>query len=131
MTTQAQREGFRKAVAAGVRLAYGTDSGVYPHAMVAIQFGYQVRLGQSPLEAIRSATIVAAELMGWEDRVGSLAAGRFADLVAVDADPLLDIEVLRRPADRRQGRRAGRLRPPVSGRASAAGARRRARSRPR
>ena len=98
LTTQAQREGFRKAVAAGVRLAYGTDSGVYPHAMVAIQLGYQVRLGQTPLEAIRSATVVAAELMGWEDRVGSLAAGRYADLVAVEADPLLDIEVMRRPA---------------------------------
>jgi imidazolonepropionase-like amidohydrolase len=97
-TTLAQREGFRKAVAAGVRLAFGTDSGVYPHAMAAIQLGYQVRLGQTTLEAIRSATIVAAELMGWEDRVGSLSAGRFADLVAVDADPLLDIEVLRRPA---------------------------------
>jgi imidazolonepropionase-like amidohydrolase len=96
-TTQAQRDGFRKAVAAGAKLAYGTDSGVYPHAMVAIQFGYQVRLGQSPLDAIRSATIVAAELMGWEDRVGSLRVGRFADLVAFDADPLMDIEVLRRP----------------------------------
>ena len=66
--------------------------------MVAIQLGYQVRLGQTPLEAIRSATIVAAELMGWEDRVGSLAAGRYADLVAVETDPLLDIEVMRRPA---------------------------------
>jgi imidazolonepropionase-like amidohydrolase len=98
LTTQAQREGFRKAVAAGVRLAYGTDSGVYPHAMVAIQLGYQVRLGQTPLEAIRSATVVAAELMGWEDRVGSLGAGRCADLVAVETDPLLDIEVMRRPA---------------------------------
>jgi imidazolonepropionase-like amidohydrolase len=97
LTTEAQREGFRKAVRAGVRLAYGTDSGVYPHAMVAIQLGYQVRLGQTPLQAIQSATIVAAELMGWEDRVGSLQAGRFADLVAVDVDPLADVEVLRRP----------------------------------
>ncbi len=97
-TTLAQRKGFGKAVAAGVMLAYGTDSGVYPHAMAAIQLGYQVRLGQTTLEAIRSATIVAAELMGWEDRVGSLAAGRYADLVAVETDPLLDIEVMRRPA---------------------------------
>ena len=97
-TTQAQRDGFTKAVAAGVRLAYGTDSGVYPHHMVAIQLGYQVRLGQSPAAAIRSATLTAAELMGWDDRVGSIAPGRYADLVAVDADPLVDIEVLRRPA---------------------------------
>ena len=98
LTTQAQRDGFRKAVQAGVKLAYGTDSGVYPHAMAAIQLGYQVRLGQAPLETIRSATIVAAELMGWEATVGSLQAGHFADLVAVDADPLADIEVLRRPS---------------------------------
>ena len=57
LTTQAQRDGFRKAVAAGVRIAFGTDSGVYPHGMNAIQFGYQVRLGQTPLAAIRSATL--------------------------------------------------------------------------
>ena len=97
-TTEAQRAAFGKAVAAGVRIAYGTDSGVYPHPMVAIQLGYQVRLGQTPLQALRSATLTAGELMGWEDRVGSLRPGRFADLVAVTADPLEDIEVVRRPA---------------------------------
>ncbi len=97
-TTKAQRAGFTKAVAAGVRIAFGTDSGVYPHGLNAIQFGYQVRLGQSPVEAIRSATIGAAELMGWEDHVGSLQLGRFADLVAVGSDPLADIEALRAPA---------------------------------
>ena len=96
-TTQAQRDGFAKALAAGVRIAYGTDSGVYPHRMVAIQLGYQVRLGQTPAEAIRSATLTAATMMGWEDRVGALALGRFADLVALDADPLVDIDVVRRP----------------------------------
>jgi len=97
MTTQAQRDGFAKAVRAGARIAFGTDSGVYPHGRNAIQFGYQVRLGQSPLEAIRSATVVAAECMGWDDLVGSLRPGRFADLVAFGADPLADIEVLRAP----------------------------------
>ncbi len=97
-TTDAQRLGFSKAVAAGARIAFGTDSGVYPHGMNAIQFGYQVRLGQSPLDAIRSATIGAAELMGWEDVVGALRPGRFADLVAVTSDPLVDVEVLRAPA---------------------------------
>jgi imidazolonepropionase-like amidohydrolase len=96
-TTQAQRDGFSKAVAAGVRLAYGTDSGVYPHRMVAIQLGYQVQLGQTTAEAIRSATLTAAECLGWDDRIGSFVPGRFADLVAVDSDPLTDIEVLRRP----------------------------------
>ena len=97
MTTEAQREGFSKAVKAGARIAFGTDSGVYPHGRNAIQFGYQVRLGQSPLEAVRSATVVAAECMGWEDRVGSLQPGRFADLVALPSDPLLDVETLRSP----------------------------------
>ena len=88
---------LRKAVERGVRITYGTDSGVYPHALVARQFAWFVRCGMSPLEAIRSATVTAAECMGWSDRVGSLAPGRFADLVAVDGDPLADVTVLERP----------------------------------
>jgi imidazolonepropionase-like amidohydrolase len=96
-TTEAQRRGFSKAVTAGARIAFGTDSGVYPHGMNAIQFGYQVRLGQTPLDAIRSATTNAAELMGWEHLVGSLRPGRFADLIAVASDPLTDVGVLRAP----------------------------------
>jgi imidazolonepropionase-like amidohydrolase len=87
-TTEAQRHGFRAAVAAGVRIAYGTDAGVYPHGQNAIQLPYLVRHGLTPLEAIRSATIRAAEMMGWDDRVGSLEVGRHADLVAVAGDPL-------------------------------------------
>jgi imidazolonepropionase-like amidohydrolase len=102
-TTQAQRDAFSLAVRAGVRIAYGTDSGVYPHPMVATQLGYQVRLGQTSLEAIRSASLVAAACMGWDDRVGSLDVGRYADLVAIDADPLVDIDILRRPASVMQG----------------------------
>jgi imidazolonepropionase-like amidohydrolase len=93
-TTEAQREGFRKAVKAGVKIAYGTDSGVYPHADVAKQLAYMVRYGMTPVQAVQSATIVAAELMGWEDRVGSLEPGRFADLVAIEGDPLEDPERL-------------------------------------
>jgi imidazolonepropionase-like amidohydrolase len=93
-TTDAQREGFEKAVKAGVRIAYGTDSGIYPHPMVARQFPYMVRHGMTPMQAIRSATIVAAEMMSWEDRVGSVSAGRFADLVAVDGDALDDVGLL-------------------------------------
>lgn len=96
-TTQAQRAGFAKAVAAGVRIAFGTDSGVYPHGRNAIQFGYQVRHGQTPIDAIRSATTSAAALLDWSDRVGALATGRFADFVVLPEDPLADIEVLRRP----------------------------------
>jgi len=93
-TTDAQRDGFRKAVKAGVKIAYGTDSGVYPHAWVGRQFAYMVRYGMTPMEAIRSATVVASELMGWRDRVGSIAPGLFADLAAVDGDPLEDISLL-------------------------------------
>jgi imidazolonepropionase-like amidohydrolase len=95
-TTDAQREGFRKAVAAGVRIAYGTDSGVYPHGDNARQFAYMVRYGMTPMQAIRSATIDAATLLGKEADIGSIAVGKRADLVAVTGDPLADIEVLRR-----------------------------------
>jgi imidazolonepropionase-like amidohydrolase len=88
---------FAKALDAGVRITFGTDSGVYPHGQNARQLGSYVRLGMTPLDAIRSATTVAAELMGWSDRVGALAPGRFADLVAVDGDPLSDVTILERP----------------------------------
>ena len=90
-------EVFRKAVESGVRITYGTDSGVYPHELVARQFATFVRFGMAPIQAIRSATLVAAECLGWADRVGSLALGRFADLVAVNGDPLADITALERP----------------------------------
>jgi imidazolonepropionase-like amidohydrolase len=93
-TTEAQRAGFRKAVEAGVRIAFGTDSGVYPHGLNARQFAYCVRYGMTPLEAIRSATTVAAELMGWGDRVGALRPGLAADLIAVAGDPLADVDSL-------------------------------------
>jgi imidazolonepropionase-like amidohydrolase len=88
---------FRKALEAGVRIAFGTDSGVYPHGLNGRQFASYVRLGMHPIDAIRSATTTAAELMGWSDRVGSLATGRFADLVAVRADPLGDVAALETP----------------------------------
>jgi imidazolonepropionase-like amidohydrolase len=93
-TTEAQRQGFARCVEAGVRLAYGTDSGVYPHAMAARQFAYQVKYGMTPMQAIQSATAVAAELLGWSDRVGAIEPGRFADLVAVAGDPLEDMDAL-------------------------------------
>ena len=91
-TTDAQRAGFRKAVTAGVRIAYGTDSGVYPHRLVARQLPYMVRYGMTPMQAIRSATLSAAELMGWEDRVGSLGPGKLADIIAVPGDALADLK---------------------------------------
>jgi imidazolonepropionase-like amidohydrolase len=90
-TTETQRAGFRKAVAAGVKIAYGTDSGVYPHGMTAMQLPYMVKYGLTPMQAVQSATIRAAELMGWEDRVGSIAPGKYADLIAVEGDALADL----------------------------------------
>jgi len=93
-TTEAQREGFARAVQAGARLAFGTDSGAYPHGMNARQFAYLVRYGMDPMEAIRSATSVAAELLGWQDRVGAVEPGRYADLIAVAGDPLADVDAL-------------------------------------
>jgi imidazolonepropionase-like amidohydrolase len=90
-TTEAQRAGFRKAVAAGVRIAYGTDSGVYPHGLNARQLPYMVKYGMTPMQAIQSATVSAAQLMGWEDKVGALAPGKYADLIAVEGDALADL----------------------------------------
>jgi imidazolonepropionase-like amidohydrolase len=93
-TTQAQRDGFARAVKAGVKIAYGTDSGVYPHGWNARQLPYMARHGMTTMAAIQSATVVAAELLGWEDRVGALAPGRLADVIAVPGDPLDDLELL-------------------------------------
>lgn len=98
MTTDAQRAGFRKAVEAGVRIAFGTDAGVYPHGDNAIQFGHYVENGLTPAQTLQSATRWAAELMGWEDRVGTLEPGLLADLVVVAGDPTGDVSALRQVA---------------------------------
>ncbi|UHQ23941.1 amidohydrolase family protein [Lysobacter sp. 5GHs7-4] len=89
-----QRESFRRAVRAGVRLGYGTDAGVYPHGDNRKQFPKMVEWGMTPMQALRAATSDAAELLGWSDKVGSVEAGRYADLVAVAGDPLADIHAL-------------------------------------
>jgi imidazolonepropionase-like amidohydrolase len=95
-TTDAQRQGFRRAVQAGVRVAYGTDAGVYPHGDNARQLAYMARYGLTPMQALRAATIDAARVIGWEQRVGSLAQGKLADLIAVRGDPLQDLDLLLR-----------------------------------
>ena len=97
-TTDAQRAGFRKAVAAGVNIAFGTDSGVYPHGLNARQFAYHVRYGQTPMQAIQSATIVSARLLGQEKNIGSIAPGKFGDLVALACDPLAQIDCMTKVA---------------------------------
>ncbi|HTS87590.1 MAG TPA: amidohydrolase family protein [Gemmatimonadales bacterium] len=90
-TTEAQREMFLKAVALGVKIAYGTDSGVYPHGLNAAQLPYMVRYGMTPMQALQSATIDAAKLLEWDAKVGSLAPGKYADLIAVRGDATSDL----------------------------------------
>ena len=89
-----QRENFAKAVAAGVKVAFGTDAGVYPHGDNAKQFHYMVKFGMTPAGAIRAATSSAADLIGRATDVGTLEAGKYADLIAVTANPLDRVETL-------------------------------------
>ncbi len=89
-----QRENFRKAFQAGAKMAFGTDAGVYPHGDNARQFAKMVEWGMKPLDAIQAATINAADLLGWSAQVGTLEKGRYADLIAVDGDPLTDVRML-------------------------------------
>jgi imidazolonepropionase-like amidohydrolase len=87
-------ENFRKAVRAGVKIAYGTDAAVYPHGRNARDFAYYVRYGLTPMQAIQAATVNAADLIGATANVGSIKAGKYADLIAVAGDPLKDVTVL-------------------------------------
>lgn len=90
---EVQRQGFRRAHAAGAKMIYGTDAGVYPHGDNGKQFAVMVRYGMTPTEAIRAATVDAAQALGRED-VGAIEAGRYADLVAVPGDPTRDVRLL-------------------------------------
>jgi len=87
---------FQLVVKSGLPIGFATDAAVVPHGQNAREFGYRVRLGQSPMDAILSATRTAAEIMGWADRVGTVEAHKFADLIAVSGDPLRDITELER-----------------------------------
>ena len=91
-----RRAGFKAALDAGVPIAYGTDIGVFEHGQVAMDFRYLVSYGMTPLQAIQSATLVAARLLRLEAEIGTLEAGRAADIIAVDGDPLKDITTLER-----------------------------------
>ena len=92
------REAMRRAVAAGLKIAMGSDSSVLPHGQNAREISWLAKNGLGPLEAIRAATVRAAELLGWQDRVGTVAPGKFADLVAVRGNPLEDVTLLERVA---------------------------------
>jgi imidazolonepropionase-like amidohydrolase len=88
---------IKKAIDAGVKIAFGTDSPVAPHGTNAREFATYVRLGMKPLEAIRTGTIHAADLLGQADTLGAIEVGKFADLVAVEGDPVADITLLQKP----------------------------------
>ncbi|MFZ0960724.1 MAG: amidohydrolase family protein [Terriglobia bacterium] len=94
MVGREQREGFRRAAQAGVKIAFGTDAGVYPHGWNARQFAKMVQFGLTPMQAIQAATVNAADLIGWTDRVGAIEPGKFADLIAVSGSPTSDVTVL-------------------------------------
>jgi imidazolonepropionase-like amidohydrolase len=93
-TTDAQRENFTKAHKAGVKIIYGTDAGVYPHGDNAKQFKYMTKYGMTSIEAIQSATVDAAEVIGMSEQVGQVKIGFFADIIAVKKDPVLNIQAL-------------------------------------
>lgn len=91
---ETQRQNFKKAVLLGVKIAFGTDASVCPHGTNAKQFAYQVKYGQTPMQAIQSATINAATLIGKPEEFGSIAPGKYADIIAVSGDVLADVRVL-------------------------------------
>ena len=94
-TASVARANHKRAIAAGVKVALGTDAAVYPHGLNAHELEvYVTAYGMTPLAAIQTATLNAADLMGWTDRAGSLDAGKWADIIAVDGDPLKDVRIL-------------------------------------
>ena len=90
----AARQNIARAFKAGVKVAFGTDAAVYPHGLNGREFAVMVKLGMTPIQSIQAATVNAADLLGWSDRVGSIEAGRFADLIGVTGDPTADVTVL-------------------------------------
>ena len=92
----AARKNVARAFAAGVKVGFGTDAAVYPHGLNAHEFAVMVKLGMTPLGAIQAATVNDADLLGWSDKVGTIEAGKWADLIAVDGDPLADVTTLER-----------------------------------
>jgi len=90
------RQNVAHAFAGGIKVAFGTDAAVYPHGLNAHEFAVMVKLGLTPLQAIQAATVNAADLLGWSGKVGSLEPGAWADIVAVEGDPLKDVTTLER-----------------------------------
>jgi imidazolonepropionase-like amidohydrolase len=92
----AARKNVARAFAAGVKVGFGTDAAVYPHGMNAHEFAVMVKLGLTPLAAIQSATVNDADLLSWSDKIGAIEPGKWADIIAVDGDPLADVTTLER-----------------------------------
>jgi imidazolonepropionase-like amidohydrolase len=92
----AARKNVARAFAAGVKVGFGTDAAVYPHGLNAHEFAVMVKLGLTPLQAIQAATVNDADLLGWSEKVGTIEPGKWADIVAVDGDPLADVTTLER-----------------------------------
>jgi len=92
----AARKNVARAFAAGVKVGFGTDAAVYPHGLNAREFAVYVKMGMTPLQAIQTATINDADLLGWSDKVGTIEPGKWADIIAVDGDPLADVTTLER-----------------------------------
>jgi imidazolonepropionase-like amidohydrolase len=90
------RKNEAHAFASGVKVAFGTDAAVYPHGLNAHEFAVMVKLGLTPLQSIQAATINAADLLGWSDKIGAVESGKWADIIAVDGDPLQDVTTLER-----------------------------------
>jgi imidazolonepropionase-like amidohydrolase len=95
---RASRDGVRRALAAGLKIGMGSDSSVLPHGENAKEITTLAANGMTPLQAIRAATVSNAELLGWQDRIGTIAPGKLADLVAVRGNPLADVTELERVA---------------------------------
>ncbi len=91
------RKNLTHAFASGVKVAFGTDAAVYPHGLNAHEFNEYVHMGMTPLQAIQTATVNAADLLGWSDRIGTLEPGKYADIVAVSSDPTKDVTTLEHP----------------------------------
>jgi imidazolonepropionase-like amidohydrolase len=94
MVSEQGTNNVKKAFAAGVKVGFGTDAAVYPHGLNAHEFAVYVRLGMTPLQAIQTSTINDADLLGWSDKVGTLESGKWADIIAVDGNPLQDVTTL-------------------------------------
>jgi imidazolonepropionase-like amidohydrolase len=95
-TTAISRANVKRAMQAGVKIAFGTDAAVYPHGLNAHEFAVYVEMGMTPLEAIKTATVNAADLLGWK-QIGSIEPGNYADIIAVNGDPTKDVTVLENP----------------------------------